>query len=114
MKYTTYGDLFHFMELAGKYTSDPAVRQSATAVRVAAAQAILRNRFVGNNLIGKPYIMARGIGISIPRVSMDAQAVSFDMQFETAYSQLNFSRASKWSQFFAWMNAMSRREHPPF
>lgn len=114
MKYTTYGDLFHFMELAGKYTSDPAVRQSATAVRVAAAQAILRNRFVGNNLIGKPYILARGIGISIPRVSMDAQAVSFDMQFETAYSQLNFSRASKWSQFFAWMNAMSRKEHPPF
>lgn len=103
MTVTTYADLYHFIELAGQYSSDANLAAASAAFKKAIKTAVIHNRTIGKNIIDREYSLARGIGINLPRVSSDPADTVYDGKMEKIYSETAFAKNSDWGKFFTFL-----------
>ncbi|MFA6583150.1 MAG: clostripain-related cysteine peptidase [Elusimicrobiaceae bacterium] len=101
----TYGDLYHFVDLAGKYTADKPLKAATSKLKNLIRGAVIAKSASGKAMNGEPIAQAQGLGINIPRIQQTANDSNYDAKLiETLYSGLNFAKASKWVNFFYWMS----------
>ncbi|MEI7528485.1 MAG: clostripain-related cysteine peptidase [Elusimicrobiota bacterium] len=101
-----YGDLYNFVELAGRYAA-PALPQGA---RLAAAgedlksfiagDLTIRNAWLGKDRTGKEYSNTHGIAINIP-----GRPGSL-IEYYPSYSKLAFEKATGWDSFVTYLKAV--------
>jgi hypothetical protein len=100
-----YGDLHHFVDLAGRYAPESA---AGAALRSAgeglkhhiAEHVVLHNASLGKDRTGKTYDYARGLGVQIPGRPGTL------IEYYPTYSRLAFARASGWEDFIRYLDSL--------
>ncbi|HAT71736.1 MAG TPA: hypothetical protein DCS63_02850 [Elusimicrobia bacterium] len=101
-----YGDLYNFVELAGRYTDPgrPGAREAAAAGeslnKFIAEELTIKNVWLGKDRTGKEYSGTHGIAINIP-----GRPGSLIEYFPT-YSDLAFEKATGWGAFMTYLRTI--------
>jgi len=102
-----YGDLYNFVELAGRYSdkSRPGAKEAAAAGedlnRFIAGELTIKNVWLGRDRTGKEYAAAHGMGINIPGKPGSL------IEYYPTYSRLAFEKASGWSKFMTYLESVA-------
>jgi hypothetical protein len=102
-----YGDLYNFVELAGRY-ADPA-RPGAKELAAAGkslnkfieSELTIKNVWLGKDRTGKEYSNTHGIAINIPGKPGTL------LEYYPTYSRLAFQKASGWEAFMTYLGTIS-------
>ncbi|OGR40874.1 MAG: hypothetical protein A2X35_02770 [Elusimicrobia bacterium GWA2_61_42] len=102
-----YGDLYNFVELAGRY-ADPARRGAPEAaaagadlMRFIASDLTVKNVWLGKDRTGKEYSNTHGIAINIPGRPGNL------IEYYPSYSALAFEKAAGWNGFMTYLGTIS-------
>lgn len=104
-----YGDLAHFVELAGRYSdkSRPGAAEAAAAGErlnaFLSSELVIRNSWVGRDRTGKEFSNARGLAINIPGKPGNL------IDYLPTYDKLKFPRASGWDGFMKRLDGVGFR-----
>ncbi|HNW43630.1 MAG TPA: clostripain-related cysteine peptidase [Elusimicrobiales bacterium] len=100
-----YGDLYNFVELAGRYAGpSPSGRLAAAGEELKnfiAGELTVRNVWLGKDRTGKQYSNAHGIGIQIPGRPGNL------IEYYPTYSKLAFEKASGWDTFVKYLETIA-------
>ena len=104
-----YGDLFHFVELAGRHAD----RSRAGAARALAAgerlnsfissELVIANAAIGRDRTGKDFSSVKGIAINIPGRPGTL------IEYYPTYSKLFFAQDSGWETFMKYLDGIADR-----
>jgi len=98
-----YGDLYNFVELAGRYAdkSLPGAKEAAAAGedlnRFITGELTVKNVWLGKDRTGKEYSNTHGIAINIPGKPGNL------IEYYPTYSKLAFEQAAGWSKFMTYL-----------
>ncbi len=101
-----YGDLYNFVELAGRYANPalPGAKELALAGEdlktFIAAGLTIKNVWVGKDRTGKEYSNTHGISINLPGKPGNL------IEYYPAYSKLAFEKASGWNTFSKYLESI--------
>ena len=101
-----YGDLYNFVELAGRYANPalPGAKELAAAGEdlktFIASRLTIKNVWLSKDRTGKEYSNTHGIAINIPGRSGNL------IEYYPAYSKLAFEKASGWNAFSKYLESI--------
>ena len=101
-----YGDLYNFVELAGRYAdpSRPGAKDLAAAGadlnKFIAGELTIKNVWLGKDRTGKDYSNTHGIGINIPGKPGSL------IEYYPTYAKLAFEKASNWDKFVKYLGTV--------
>jgi len=104
-----YGDLHHFVELAGRHAD--ASRPGATAALAAGAELnrfitselVIKNAALGRDRTGKEFSSVKGLAVNIPGRPGTL------IEYYPTYSKLSFAQDSGWEAFMKYLDGIENR-----
>ena len=101
-----YGDLYNFVELAGRYASPglppagPLQAAGTDLINFIAQELTVKNVWLGKDRTGKQYSNAHGIAIHIPGKPGNL------IEYYPSYSKLAFEKATGWNSFVQYLETI--------